>query len=593
MAKRKQSAQPHARRLKNLPAGRRARSSQGDNQETLLSLQLGALPVINRLIERMRLHELLSRHLPPEDKRTKLATPTVVLVLVKNVLVSREPMYGVAEWASNYAPWLLGLQAESLKHLHDDRVGRCLDRVFAALDSPLILDIVRHVVNEFDVRLDELHNDSTTITFCGDHADAASEQRRLGRTAPAITWGHNKDHRPDLKQLLYILTVSDDGGVPVYFQAASGNTTDDQTHQATWQVLNELVGRTDFLYVADCKLATMENMTYIASRGGRFVTVLPATRKENAEFRQRLVDKPQTIRWREIYQLVDDDGELLDAFRVCEDEHASQEGFRLLWFHSHRKAETDAATRVRQLQRAIAELTELRERLQGPRTRFRQHEKVAAAVDAILDARGVRELLRVEITQQEEETFRQTTRGRPSATTQYTREVTTRFDVHWEIDGQQLDHASHGDGVFPLVTNVRDWNAAQVLQAYKRQPVIEKRFSQLKTDFRAAPVYLQSVTRIVGLLAVYFLALMVQSLLERELRGAMESANVESLPLYPEGRPCVRPTARLVLDLFQPLTLHKLLRPGASPHFFHSELTPLHRQILKLLRIPTAAYRPR
>ena len=31
---------------------------------------------------------------------------------------------------------------------------------------------------------------------------------------PAITWGHNKDHRPDLKQLLYILTVSDDGGVP-------------------------------------------------------------------------------------------------------------------------------------------------------------------------------------------------------------------------------------------------------------------------------------------------------------------------------------------------------------------------------------------
>ena len=158
----------------------------------------------------------------------------------------------------------MGLQPESLKHLHDDRVGRCLDRVFAALDSNLILDVVRHVVREFDVRLDELHNDSTTITFCGDHADAASEERRLGRTAPAITWGHNKDHRPDLKQLLYILTVSDDGGIPVYFQAASGNTTDDQTHQATWQVLSELVGRVDFVYVADCKLATMENMTAIA-----------------------------------------------------------------------------------------------------------------------------------------------------------------------------------------------------------------------------------------------------------------------------------------------------------------------------------------
>lgn len=106
MAKRKRTAQPEARRLKNLPAGRRACSRQGDNQETLISLQLGALPIINRLIERMRLHEFLTRHLPPEDNRIKLGTPTVVLVLLKNLLVAREPMYGVAEWASNYAPWM-------------------------------------------------------------------------------------------------------------------------------------------------------------------------------------------------------------------------------------------------------------------------------------------------------------------------------------------------------------------------------------------------------------------------------------------------------------------------------------------------------
>lgn len=589
MAKPKHPAQPEARRPKNLPVGKRARRGRGNAQQTLITQQLGALPILDGVLQRMRLHEFLQRHLPPEDRRTKVSTPTVVLVLLKNLLVSREPMYGVAEWASNYAPRLLGLHEEHLKHLHDDRVGRCLDRLFAALDSNLLLDVVTHVVREFDVKLDELHNDSTTITFFGDHADAEREQRRLGRLAPAITWGHNKDHRPDLKQLLYILTVSDDGGVPVYFQAASGNTTDDQTHQATWQVLSELVGRADFLYVADCKLATIENMTDIASRGGRFITVLPATRKENAEFRQRLVDQPQTIRWRELYHLVDDEGQLLDAFRVA-DEQVSQEGFRLLWFHSHRKQATDAATRTRQLQRAIAELTSLRERLQGPRTRFRQRSKVAEAVEAILQDRGVQEFLRVEILEQQQETFRQTRRGRPSATTQYSREVTTRFDVNWEIDSQQLDRAARGDGVFPLITNVQEFDAAAVLEAYKRQPVIEKRFSQLKTDFRVAPVYLQSVTRIVGLLAVYFLALMVQSLLERELRAAMESAGVESLPLYPEGRACVRPTSRQVLDVFQPLCIHKLLTPGKSPCFFHSELSPLQRRILKLLRIPTTAY---
>ena len=56
-----------------------------------------------------------------------------------------------------------------------------------------------------------------------------------------------------------------------------------------------------------------------------------------------------------------------------------------------------------------------------------------------------------------------------------------------------------------------------MLEAYKRQPIIEKRFSQLKTDFCVAPVYLKNVGRIVALLAVYFFALMVQTLLEREL----------------------------------------------------------------------------
>jgi hypothetical protein len=37
--------------------------------------------------------------------------------------------------------------------------------------------------------------------------------------------------------------------------------------------------------------------------------------------------------------------------------------------------------------------------------------------------------------------------------------------------------------VFPLLTNDRSFDAEQVLRAYKRQPLIEKRFSQFKTDF--------------------------------------------------------------------------------------------------------------
>jgi transposase len=75
---------------------------------------------------------------------------------------------------------------------------------------------------------------ATGPTFVGAYIAAAEEKRYLGRPTLAITFGHNKDHRPDLKQPLYILTVTEDGGVPVHFRVSSGNTADDQTHRETW-----------------------------------------------------------------------------------------------------------------------------------------------------------------------------------------------------------------------------------------------------------------------------------------------------------------------------------------------------------------------
>ena len=231
-------------------------------------------------------------------------------------------------------------------------------------------------------------------------------------------------------------------------------------------------------------------------------------------------------------------------------------------------------------------------RLGSPRTRFRTRDKVTAAVDAILDSYAARDFLRVDIQAQSHEQYRQASRGRPTKNTKYTRHVQTRFHVTWELDGKQLERAAAGDGVFPLITNLHDWKAADVLQAYKRQPIIEKRFSQLKTDFCVAPVYLKSVTRIVGLLAIYFFALMVQSLLERELRQAMATQRIDSLPLYPEGRACVRPTTRHVLDVFEPIARHTISKVGSNNfETFTTELAPIHRMLLKLLGMPTTDYR--
>lgn len=266
--------QPSLRSLLGLPgAGQTARAAG----RTLNSCRLGLLPVINRLLERLQLESILRAYLPPEDRRLRISPARGLLVLLKNLLLSREPLYGVGEWAARYNPDVLGLSARQIGSLNDDRMGRCLDQLFHSDCSSLALAVAARAVTEFDVDLGELHNDSTTVTFCGEYADASKELPRHGQTRLAITWGHNKDHRPDLKQLLFILTVAKDGGVPVYFQAKSGNVVDDRTHRATWDLLCRLTGRRDFLYVADCKLATVENMAHVHQHGGRFLTVLPRT----------------------------------------------------------------------------------------------------------------------------------------------------------------------------------------------------------------------------------------------------------------------------------------------------------------------------
>jgi transposase len=450
------------------------------------------------------------------------------------------------------------------------------------------LTVATHAIAEFGVDLDQLHNDSTTITFHGDYPDATHEEERKEQTRLAITWGHNKDHRPDLKQLLFILTVSRDGGVPVYFQAKSGNTADDQTHRATWDLLCTLAQRRDFLYVADCKLATAENMAHVHQHGGRFLTLIPRTRGEDRSFRESLTRGQ--VRWRPIYDKCDEDGEIVDQFSISETPALSEEGYRLVWYHSTRKAENDAAIRARQVDRALRELAELQRKLGSPRSRYQERAKVVAAVETILESRGAGGWITTTIEERTVEKYHQEGRGRPSEKTRYTKEVITRFDLKCELDHAALAAAHLGDGVFPLITNDRTLTERELLLAYKGQPVIERRFAQLKTDFAVAPVFLKEVSRIQALLCMYFFVLLVESLLERELRQAMVRTKVESLRLYPEGRGCRYPTVRRLIEIFEDVQRHRL-KVGSEPAvLFTTKLSPLQKKILRLLGLPLSAY---
>ena len=290
--------------------------------------------------------------------------------------------------------------------------------------------------------------------------------------------------------------------------------------------------------------------------------------------------------------------------RVCEREELTSDGYRLLWYHSQRKAAHEAEVRGERCQRAIQDLQELQSRLTSPRTRFHRREDVEREVKEILRSRELGDLLSVSIVAHTRETFRKEGPGRPNSNSSYRREVTERFELQWKTDDQAWRQAAVDDGVFPLITNDRKLTPKEVLEAYKRQPQIEKRFSQLKSDFQLAPVFLKSPQRVLGLFTVYFLALLVQALIERNLRRALENAAEKakaterrwegSVEVYPEGRRTRRPTARHMLDLLEDIHRYELREPGQAdddpPLEFHDELSPAQERLLRLLEIDPAAY---
>jgi transposase len=554
----------------------------------LESLEVGAAPLLRLVLGRLDLVGLLQRHLPPLPGRPPAVPSSAVLgVLLTNLLLARRPLYALADWASRRVPEHLGLLPGQATLLNDDRVGRALDHLHKADRASLLTALVRHAVCAFDIDLSEQHQDTTTVTFSGTYANQAPAEQ-AGRP-PWITFGYNKDHRPDLKQLLYSITISADGAVPVHAKVYDGNTTDDQVHTDTWLFLRQLVGHSDFLYVADSKLCTRENMGLIAGRQGRFLTVMPRTRAEDGWFRDWL--PAHEVPWQEVHRQPNPrrrDGPDV-VYHGVEGPRRSSEGYRVLWYRSSQKEQQDRQMRLERLQRARARL----ELLQAPEPRraFRAEPEARAAGQRLLQQEQVERWLRLHIDEEVEEDYRQAGPGRPGPHTAYRRVEIRRYRIRFEEDGEALAREALGDGLFPLMTNDETLSLAEALGKYKYQPFVEKRHEQLKTGFAVAPMWLKSVARVESLLWLYYGVELVGALLEREVRRRMAQEGEASLALYPEGRPSEAPTAALVLAALEGHRRHRLLNEqGEELQRFHDPLTPAAQEALALLGADRTAY---
>jgi transposase len=559
-----------------------------DQRLELSSHAIGALPIVSHFLDRLGLEAMLERYLPAGDVRVLMAASRAIRALVINLCLEREPLYGIGEWAARFDACALGLELEEVALLCDDRVGRALDQLFDCDRASLLTELVLSAIKEFRVDCSQLHNDSTSITLYGDFYQADGRARG-GQGTAAAKRGHNKEHRGDLKQLLLILTVSADGAVPLAHRLADGNVTDDQTHIATWDGLCALLGRHDFLYVADSKLCTREQMGHIDKPGGRFITVLPRSRAEDARLREWMARA--TPDWSEAERKPGKrKGDPDQVWLLVPAPFPTAEGYRITWVHSSSKQRRDETARVERIERARRALQELSERLSGPRARVTTRVAAEEAAAALLASTGAERWVTVTVTETIEESYRQEKRGRPGKDTRYRKTEKTRFALDVQISAEQVRYDAASDGCFPLLTNDTKLTDTDVLAAYRYQPNLEKRHHELKSVQDAVPVTLKSPFRIEALFACQFIALLTNCLIERELRNAMTQHDIRDLALYHEQRACAAPTAARLFDHFADISRHHLTRDAQHIKTFDPKLTALQLQLLELLGIPVSAY---
>ena len=504
-------------------------------------------------------------------------------VFIQNIILSPAPLYRIAEWTHPIDPAALELTPAEKRSLNDDRVARTLDALASPSAKTLFFRLAVHIIEQFELDTERIHHDTTTVTFTG--------QYKSSKRSPQIIKGISKDHRPDLKQLVFGLNVTADGAVPICHDVYSGNRTDDTIHRSNLDRLRQILQRSDFVYVADCKLASKKNLAYVAKYNGRFVTVLPRTRREDKHFRKSLREGA-CIRWRKLLA-VENTRRKSDPpdiyYSTAQGPQKTSDGYRIVWIRSSGKMELDALARDERLEEAEAELDDLNARLNV--RALRKRPAIQKKVNEILTHYKCKAFLKVRIASTTQITTKRLRRGRPKDGDPV-REIRTRV-YHLEVsrDKAAIQSEARTDGVFPLITNLKKAESSKkaVLQIYKYQPYIEKRHALLKSELDVAPAYIKKPLRVVGLLHAVYLAMTLDALIERTVRLNMVRHGIETLPILPEGRETKTPTTARILEIFSDVCWYEFER-GKETVVFPIRLSQLQKQLLRLLGMSPSAY---
>ena len=519
--------------------------------------RLDHLGLIASVINDLGLVSMIDARLKPDEQEEITPGEAVKGMILNGLGFANRPLSLTPQFFAGKPLDLLFRPGVDASMFNRFKLGRTLDEVNTyggdLLFSELALSVCQH--ETIDQRFN--HLDTTSFSLSGEYVPESDQQ------AIALTHGYSKDHRPDLKQAVLELMVSQDGGVPLVSKTWDGNAADSQVFQDRAKALLSTFEHspTPRYLVADSKLYSEANAKHLAPLG--WITRIPGTLKLVSQvIRQALRE--------ESWQAVDDTTRY-HRLDLC------HYGMVQRWVVVCSEAATQRAEKSvskaqkRELEAIQKQLFHLQAK------RFESQQSAQAALAALSGTWHYHQVARPELIEHKHYAGK----GRPSAKSPIKA-------IDWQIqaevcpDAEAIRQSKQLKGCFVLGTNIEaeDLSDKEVIAAYKAQSQVEGGFRFLKDPlFFVSSLFVKKPTRIQGLLMVMTLALLVYSVAQRRLRHEL-ARQKESLPNQ-INQPTQRPTLRWVFQLLEGINRVRVSVQGQ----IHDLIEGLNEVQIKILRL--------
>ncbi|MCP4398819.1 MAG: IS1634 family transposase [bacterium] len=541
---------------------------------------VGYAPILKFFMERCQLISLINRHVPLDSRRTDLTHGEACVAMITGIFHQVFQLYALQKFATATDILQVILPDIAPDAYFDDRLGDTLDALYTFGLGDLELIITRHMLEEFGITVHSVHNDTTSASVYG--TSARHQHADEGMT---LTFGYSKKHRPDLKQLIWSLSVSSDSAFPLFQQAYDGNTADVETSLEQWQHLIDLLGHRDFLYVADSKLLSKEHMAFLHQHEGRFLAPVPMYATYKTVFEEALATHASD-------SLLPYKDRLNRGFEVpCLVTHENDSfEFRMLIFYDASLFARRNQSLTKRLEQTNLALQTLRGTLN--RYQLKTRDAIDTACAEILRTYQTSEFVSIRVTNAPRTSYKYTKPGRPAPGDERIEMVTDHFDLTVSHDEQAIEDARYRFGYYALMTNVsqEELSLADAMREQKEQYKSEHTNRRAKSHYCLEPICLQMPKRIEAFLFLFKIVLQLLVLIERTVRQNIASRDRGLDQFLPNRKDVRNPTAESILKEFQYVVTGTITLPDGTSWNFVSELTVLQRELLELLDVPLDSF---